>query len=300
MLCFVFSLLVILLDQFIKRWVLLTLELHESKGLVPGVIGLTRVENTGAAFSILAGQRWLLIGIALVASLLLIAILLRYNDGFWGTLGLAAVLGGTVGNLVDRISYGHVIDILEFKFMNFAIFNIADIFITLGGLTFLIYFIISSIKPAETDESIYEGVVDEYSHDDHQNDEDRIGLYDFQYDEEERGGVVSEYEYTFDAGNYSNAPVNQTSEVTAGAAETEPRTYAAAYAQSDTFTQANTYPQADAYDQAESFTYDNSEVSDIMQSLDALSELEKELGDTGMFDDYDIDALLREYGFEDE
>ena len=288
MLCFVFALLVVLLDQFIKRWILLTLALHDSTGLIPGVLGLTHVRNTGAAFSILADQRWLLIGIACVASLLLIAILLRYNDGFWGTLGLAAVLGGTVGNLVDRISYGYVIDIFEFQFVNFAIFNIADIFITLGGITFLIYFIASSIVPTERDENVFEGVPEGYEPHEYSESEDQIGLYDFQYEEGARAADNAEYEYTFDAGNFSepyHAPetVNQS-------AYSEPESYSPSEPES--------YSPAGSYVQTE--TLADAAVSDSIYDLSALGELDIDLDDTGMLEDYDIDALLREYCFEED
>ena len=272
MLCFVFAVLVILLDQFIKRWVLLTLALHESANLIPGVIGLTHVQNTGAAFSILADQRWLLIGIACIASLLLIAILLRYDDGFWGTLGLASVLGGTIGNLIDRISYGYVIDIFEFKFMNFAIFNIADLFITLGGITFLIYFIVSSLKPDNIEESVFEDVSEEQITDEYSDSEDRIGLYDFQYDEEAQDREYDgEYEYTIDTGNVTAHQSEQDIE----AAEYEP-------------------------DPGIASAPSENSTADAMHAINKLNELALELEETDTLEEYDINALLREYGFEDD
>jgi signal peptidase II len=156
MLCFVFAALVVILDQFFKRWVEITLAAGGETVVIPGIISLMYVENTGAAFSILANQRWLLAGIAFVAAIVLIFILLRYTDGFWGTLGLAAVLGGTVGNLIDRVFRGYVVDMFRTLFMRFAIFNIADIFITLGFITFCVHFIISSIKAAKREKEAFE------------------------------------------------------------------------------------------------------------------------------------------------
>ena len=146
MLCFVFAALVVLLDQFFKRWVVITLYSGGEKVIIPGILNLIYVENSGAAFSILPNQRWLLAGVVFVIVLILITILLRYNEGFWGTLGLASVLGGAVGNLIDRVFHGFVVDMFKTTFMDFAIFNIADIFITLGGLTFCVFFIISSAR----------------------------------------------------------------------------------------------------------------------------------------------------------
>jgi len=148
MLCFLFAALIVALDQFFKHWVLRTLALGETgPELIPGILGLTRWENDGAMLNILSGQQWLLAGIAFIAAVALVMILLRYNEGFWGTLGLAAVLGGTVGNLIDRIvNEGRVVDMFRTLPFVFPIFNIADIFITLGFITFLIHFIVLTIK----------------------------------------------------------------------------------------------------------------------------------------------------------
>jgi len=270
MLCFIFSILVVLLDQFIKHWVDLTMALRESRPLIPGIIGLTNERNTGAAFSILADQRWLLIGIAALAALLLIAILLRYNDGFWGVLGLSAVLGGTIGNLIDRISHGYVVDMFELQFMNFAIFNVADIFITLGGITFLIYFIVSTIRPKKSEKPVYEDASSDYSHAEAPQVEDQIGLYDFQYGEESNGRDRSEY---------NNYPDGQSA--------------------------SDQYPESERH---LSGYYNDPDLNvgafdppDVRAStLEALSELEMELQETGALEEYDLDELLREYGFEDD
>ena len=262
MLCFIFAVLIVLLDQFIKRWILLTLALHESMELIPGVVGLTHVENTGAAFSILENQRWLLIGIAVVAALLLIAILLRYNDGFWSTLGLAAVLGGTLGNLADRVLLGYVVDIFELQFMNFAIFNIADIFITLGGITFLIHFIVSSLRPAKSEEMDSQDTFEEYEPQERPQMEDEIGLYDFQYGED----IQDREPYEFDGYPDSDLTPGLNSGLDPGLRSGE-------------------HPD------------------DLMAALDALddlSDLNLELLDGSELEEFNLDDLLREYGFEDD
>jgi len=153
MLCFLFAALIVALDQFFKHWVLRTLTIGEAgPEIIPGVLGLTRWENDGAMLNILSGQQWLLAAIAFVAAIALIMILLRYNEGFWGTIGLAAVLGGTVGNLIDRIvNEGRVIDMFRTLFISFPIFNIADIFITMGFITFLVHFIYLTAKTSKTE-----------------------------------------------------------------------------------------------------------------------------------------------------
>ena len=264
MLCFVFALLVVLLDQFIKRWAVLTIALKERVEFIPGFVGFTYEQNKGAAFSILSDHRWLLILIAVIAVLLLIAILLRYREGFWGTLGLAAVLGGTIGNLVDRLLLGYVVDIFEFRFMTFAIFNVADIFITVGGITFLLAFIFSSFKTDPADKKLSGNESDEPVPDIYSVTEDQIGLYDFQYGEED-SDPVSEI---------LNSISNTT--VSGSVRQNEPGYTADQY--SGTVTPSE----------------------DMLASLGVLSGLEQELQALGNIDDYDLDELLREYGFEDD
>jgi len=148
MLCFVFAALIVALDQLFKRWIVITIELGErGPEIIPGILGLRHLENDGAMLNILSGQQWLLAGIALVVSIALVMVLLRYNEGFMGTLGLSAVLGGAVGNLIDRVfNGGNVIDMFETRFIRFPIFNFADVFITLGCATFIIHFIIVSLR----------------------------------------------------------------------------------------------------------------------------------------------------------
>jgi len=148
MLCFVFAALIVALDQLFKRWIVITIPVGEyGAEVIPGILRLRHLENDGAMLNILSGQQWLLAGIALVVSIALVMVLLRYNEGFMGTLGLSAVLGGAVGNLIDRVfNGGNVIDMFETRFIRFPIFNFADVFITLGCATFIIHFIIVSLR----------------------------------------------------------------------------------------------------------------------------------------------------------
>jgi len=299
MLAFVFSALVVLLDQFFKRWIVRTIELHETVELIPGIIGLTHIHNTGAAFSILAGQRWLLAGIAFAACLVLVFVLLRYTEGFWGTIGLAAVLGGAVGNLVDRVLYGYVIDMFRTLFINFAIFNVADIFITLGFITFCVHFIKVSIKQAreekEESEKAKAGMDDGYYD------------YDDEYGDEEGYYEEEDYEKAFNEEHSQyNMPDNQ--QGLAPNMGTDPdlsdlkhhvesalgeQTYPNAISSEPIVTQEIKDPNS-WHEYYESAAQTNSEA--LTSTLDSLSALEQELG----FDsDYDVDALLKEYGFED-
>ena len=117
--------------------------LSESAGavtLIPGILSLMYAENTGAAFSTLQGMRWLLVPIT-VAALAVIAYVL-YKKIITDTaekLAIVFIATGAVGNLIDRVLRGYVIDMIKLDFINFPIFNIADIFVTAGTALLLIY-----------------------------------------------------------------------------------------------------------------------------------------------------------------
>jgi len=323
MLCFVFAALVVLLDQFIKHWIILTLPLHGEAELIPGLIGLTHYENTGAAFSMLANQRWLLAGISLAATLVLIFVLLRYNEGFWGTLGLAAVLGGTVGNLIDRVFNGFVVDMFVPLFINFAIFNIADIFITLGGITFCIFFVIASFRSPGGEEETPEP-------EDGPSYVEEDGVYDFQDWEGEDDPDSLTDTKAIPTGRRPSDHISQ-----AGYQQAEPATEDYFGAEPEDADYFGTGPddggytvigpededyivvgaENEGYSGAESEAYDPYYTGDLRQdytepayeqdpinasAIEALASLDSLESELSKIDDYDVDAMLREYGFEDD
>lgn len=146
MLYFIFAALIVLLDQLFKYYISMTVDFGAHVALIPGVIRLTYVENTGAAFGLFSNNaRWVLVAVSGVCTVVMIVVLLRYKMRSWGRIGLAMVLGGAVGNLVDRVAIGYVVDMFEFEFVNFAVFNIADIFITVGGILFILYYILDIV-----------------------------------------------------------------------------------------------------------------------------------------------------------
>ena len=104
----------------------------EGAVLIPGVVGLRYTRNTGAAFSILSGHPWLL-GIAGLAAVCAAVLMLRKkNLSPLMRTGLMMMLGGAAGNMADRLLTGYVPDMIEILFVDFAIFNVADIFLCLG------------------------------------------------------------------------------------------------------------------------------------------------------------------------
>jgi signal peptidase II len=139
------SLLVVLADQASKYYITQHFGEFEHISVLP-VLDITRMHNVGAAFSFLASasgwQRWMFIGLALVVSIGIIVWLLRLKERAHGLLacGLALVLGGALGNVLDRIRLGHVIDFIHFHWDRayFPAFNVADSSITVGAACLLL------------------------------------------------------------------------------------------------------------------------------------------------------------------
>ena len=129
----------LVLDQLTKYWVVQNLNLTETQPLLQGVFHLTYVTNTGAAFSLFSGHvewlRWL----SLAVSFGLMG--LAWFGGALNTfeqLGYGLILGGALGNGIDRFVAGSVVDFLDFRLIQFPVFNLADVFINIGLVCLLI------------------------------------------------------------------------------------------------------------------------------------------------------------------
>ena len=109
--------------------------------LIPGVIDLLHVENTGAAFSIGRGASWLFIMCAIVAFVAACMLVWNNDRPFPLILSLGCVAGGGLGNMIDRLATGSVTDFLSFAFIKFPVFNVADIFVTCGVAVSLVLYL---------------------------------------------------------------------------------------------------------------------------------------------------------------
>lgn len=131
---------IVVLDQLTKLIVHRTMALHQSIPVIEGLLNLTYIRNTGAAFGIFAGsaeifRRPFLILVSVLASVFIVTLLRRLADSERGlVIALTFVLGGAIGNLIDRVFYGEVIDFLDVYWRDYhwPAFNIADSFITIG------------------------------------------------------------------------------------------------------------------------------------------------------------------------
>ena len=141
--------LVLIADQALKYWVSLNIDLNTGEqALIPGFIKLVNIHNNGAAFGLLGGGgwRWVFVVVALVFAVVVVYALKR--DLIHGKLGRWAavgVLAGSIGNCIDRVAYGYVVDMFKFEFLGDsrlnAIFNVADVFISCCGVLFCLYII---------------------------------------------------------------------------------------------------------------------------------------------------------------
>ena len=130
----VFAVLMVALDQMSKNWA----EEVLTKGEIPlikNVLYLRYTENTGVAFSMFSDNRWILVGITAIMIAAVLAFFLSGKVTSKSELfSLSLILAGGVGNLIDRISLGYVIDFIDVRLIHFAIFNVADMCITVGAI----------------------------------------------------------------------------------------------------------------------------------------------------------------------
>lgn len=140
---FILSIVIILLDQISKYAAIKYLKESVSHVIIPNFFRLTYVENFGAAFGILQNKKIFFIIITCAVVLFLILFLTKnyYKINIFMRIGLGMLLGGTIGNFIDRIRFGYVVDFFSFRLFNryeFPVFNIADIAIVLGTFIILV------------------------------------------------------------------------------------------------------------------------------------------------------------------
>ena len=134
---------IVAVDQITKYLVLTKIPLYGQVEFLPGFLGLTYVQNDGAAWSSFAGMQWLFV---LIFVLFTAGIVWEYRKkalGFtqfeWWC--IAAIYGGGLGNIIDRVRFGYVVDMIETQFMSFPIFNVADCFICCGCIALLVHLV---------------------------------------------------------------------------------------------------------------------------------------------------------------
>lgn len=130
-------------DQITKYLTVANIPLYDTVEAIPGLFHLTYVQNTGAAFSSLSGMQWLF---ALIFILFAAAIVWEFSTNRMGFTAferwcIVAVFAGGLGNMIDRVRLGYVVDMIAVDFIDFPVFNIADCFITCGCIVLMVHLI---------------------------------------------------------------------------------------------------------------------------------------------------------------
>lgn len=129
-------------DQWLKHWTSRNLSFESHCPLINHVLSLTKVHNNGAAWSTFAGKQWFFYIVTLIALGILIPLLIRdfiHPTHLVYFTGLTLLLAGTIGNFIDRLQQGYVVDMLQLDFVNFPIFNLADSALTIGVILLFIF-----------------------------------------------------------------------------------------------------------------------------------------------------------------
>lgn len=151
-------LVMIAVDQAVKHWAFTVLQPQHTIPLIENVFHLTYIENRGAAFSMFASfdSRWIFVALAAVITLAICyALSKKLMQTALGSWSLILIAAGAVGNAVDRVARGFVVDMFDFRLIHFPVFNVADIFICVGGVLFVIYFMFQhKDKPNDKNEAV--------------------------------------------------------------------------------------------------------------------------------------------------
>ena len=143
---------VVFLDQLTKWITVSCLDYQETFPLIENVFHFTHEQNPGAAFSMFSApdQRWIFMSISTISIIVLSVYLWHYRKGSkLLCVAISFIIGGGIGNMIDRITLKYVIDMLDFRLINFAIFNVADSFVCVGVGMFALAVILDEIKQSK-------------------------------------------------------------------------------------------------------------------------------------------------------
>lgn len=145
--CAIMIFLIVAFDQITKYFAVKELKGGEPVNFIKGVVRFKYAENTGMAFSLFNGARWVFVAVTVVAcSAALWYIFSNRCKSLWLYWSIAVIVAGGIGNLIDRALYGFVVDFIEPVFVDFAVFNIADCAVTLGAVSLVIYLLLDLSK----------------------------------------------------------------------------------------------------------------------------------------------------------
>ena len=130
------------LDQWFKHWITVNLPLGETMPFLPGFMQLRTVHNYGAAWSSFSGMRWLLVAVTCcIVAVVAVALVRRIVRHPFGVAAGFLIISGGLGNIIDRVRLGYVVDMFDFHFMNYPVFNVADICVVCGAVLAVVYYL---------------------------------------------------------------------------------------------------------------------------------------------------------------
>ncbi len=135
---FVIIVAIVILDQTVKHLIVGSIKLNDNISVVDGILSLAHIRNYGAAWSMLLGQIWFFVIISTVSLGLMAFFFWKFRNRPLYLTGLSLMIGGTIGNFIDRLRLGYVVDMFQLDFINFPIFNVADCALTIGVAVILI------------------------------------------------------------------------------------------------------------------------------------------------------------------
>ena len=139
--------LAVFFDQLSKYLTVLLIKPEGTVPIIEDVVHLTYVENTGAAFGMMKDMRWLFMVVSSVAIIaLLIYMFKKKSQSRLENWAIALIIGGGIGNMIDRICLGYVVDMIDFRLINFAVFNVADTFVCIGAGLLMLHIILLGVQ----------------------------------------------------------------------------------------------------------------------------------------------------------
>lgn len=152
------SVIIIIIDQLTKLLIKNYMHLSESISVIGNVVRLTYIKNPGMAFGILIGGKLFYTVFASLACVVILVYLFRLKpENFWARFALASILGGAVGNLIDRLMYSEVVDFIDFRIIRWPVFNFADIAITIGMIILIAVVVFEKNSEESEDEQLEAG-----------------------------------------------------------------------------------------------------------------------------------------------
>ncbi len=142
----------VIADQVTKALTVKYLKPIDTFPIIEDVLHLTYVENTGAAFGMMKDSRWIFMTVSTVAIIAIGFVLYKYGrEMVFASFCLSMIMGGGIGNMIDRVMLGYVVDFVDFRLINFAVFNGADSFVCVGAGLLMVYLIWDLVREAKAE-----------------------------------------------------------------------------------------------------------------------------------------------------